>query len=1093
MKDEELKPDVHAEPSLSKLLAALAQGARAVNNLPLSLSKGDEDDDATNRDEDDEQDGDDDDDEDEFSFRMSLPEFASLNHQARRSLTELLSLALNDTKNLISMDASGDGKSNTSDTSDGNQQNLTKYEFDDPLLWEKCADACDALLDRVSSYISSAREGDAPNDADDAVLGALSKVSDVTRAKSRNAHAQMLSSLADMEKPQNIYQGFVTHPPQNSRGEPFVPLIWEEGKRREMEVGGKWRVSGHGLDTRFGGTGGGGDDDYNEYRDGEDVGRRSYAPDMVVPDFHYEHPYREEIESLEYRPWQLEIRDVPLGGATLNQRNTKGGADDSQEKQGIWIGNEEDLEILCNHVTKGQQEGEIHEIALDLEAHSHRTFAGFVCLIQLSLRLGVEPPTFTIKDPGTKMEKNETTTMKGHNFLIDTLSLRHAIPIHLGPILSNPSILKVMHGADSDIPWLQRDFGCYVVNLFDTGRAARALKFPSAGLAYLLRKYAAVEADKVHQLSDWRRRPLGEEMRKYAVEDTMYLLDIYDVLRKELEEHPLKEVSIERVLDRSKKVCLIRYEKEPFRPTGYLGIMDGSGRRRKVQKGKHEVTSELSSQQEAALKALYDWRDLTARQEDESVQYVCSNAALLRIASNRPATVSALQRLVNPLPPLVMRRSQEILDVIKKTAEKKSPKLVQNNEKPAEGGKASTPSIISTSTQPQVKNPRDREMLSPILGSEDLYKQAGWMTPISVAGKGSTTSGAASSESEGEETTRRRLLDVNASNAGYKSSKYSSHSMEISAPSLEAEGTHLSRRSVSTDGLGTARAAMGDNGGGNEAVSNEGMIARKSANLIKREMIKALVGVSRNGKYGSGFSLINLIRPLSEPEDFRLEDNEDVDGNENDASPPKQNDAEADAEDDEISIPKSMREIYKLSNANRRRANKEKTQKPVQFKDEEINDDVANMKGDDIKEAEAVIASRGGSRGYFESAKRQRTGNLPPGKDGDIELMTKMGWVKDKGEAESLAVVATNNNVDNNDNERETNRKKSANGGRDKEGGGGKRATTDYYSNLGAIGAFDPNAVASSNPFFAGAAVGAASLLSSDQKHSKPFKKNKKR
>lgn len=31
-------------------------------------------------------------------------------------------------------------------------------------------------------------------------------------------------------------------------------------------------------------------------------------------------------------------------------------------------------------------------------------------------------------------------------------------------------IVQVLHGADSDIAWLQRDFGLYIVNLFDTGQ-----------------------------------------------------------------------------------------------------------------------------------------------------------------------------------------------------------------------------------------------------------------------------------------------------------------------------------------------------------------------------------------------------------------------------------------------------------------------------------------------------------------------------------------------------------------------------------------------------------------------------------------------
>jgi exosome complex exonuclease RRP6 len=40
---------------------------------------------------------------------------------------------------------------------------------------------------------------------------------------------------------------------------------------------------------------------------------------------------------------------------------------------------------------------------------------------------------------------------------------------------TNPAIVKVLHGSDSDIEWLQRDFGVYIVNMFDTGQAMRVL------------------------------------------------------------------------------------------------------------------------------------------------------------------------------------------------------------------------------------------------------------------------------------------------------------------------------------------------------------------------------------------------------------------------------------------------------------------------------------------------------------------------------------------------------------------------------------------------------------------------------------------
>ncbi len=46
--------------------------------------------------------------------------------------------------------------------------------------------------------------------------------------------------------------------------------------------------------------------------------------------------------------------------------------------------------------------------------------------------------------------------------------------------------MQVLHGADGDVEWLQRDYSLFVVNMFDTGQASRVLQLPSHGLAYLL-------------------------------------------------------------------------------------------------------------------------------------------------------------------------------------------------------------------------------------------------------------------------------------------------------------------------------------------------------------------------------------------------------------------------------------------------------------------------------------------------------------------------------------------------------------------------------------------------------------------------------
>lgn len=72
------------------------------------------------------------------------------------------------------------------------------------------------------------------------------------------------------------------------------------------------------------------------------------------------------------------------------------------------------------------------------------------------------------------------------DFVVDTIKLRGCLGEALLKVFDNPEKTKVLHGADHDIEWLQRDLGLYVVNMFDTGQAARVLQFKSFGLAYLL-------------------------------------------------------------------------------------------------------------------------------------------------------------------------------------------------------------------------------------------------------------------------------------------------------------------------------------------------------------------------------------------------------------------------------------------------------------------------------------------------------------------------------------------------------------------------------------------------------------------------------
>lgn len=316
------------------------------------------------------------------------------------------------------------------------------------------------------------------------------------------------------------------------------------------------------------------------------------------------HPFAAEIAGLGYVPAQLTIvpgeeqKYLPLDSIPCT-----------------WVDTEKKLE----EVVKALEAPGVLEIAIDLEAHNYRSFQGFVCLMQISTR--------------------------DEDWLVDTLALRSHMQLLL-PVFTDATKVKVLHGADSDIVWLQRDFGLYIVNMFDTGQASRVLELQRFSLAYLYKRYCNVDADKQYQLADWRIRPLSDEMLRYAREDTHYLLYVYDLLRLQLLEKG--EGQLQAVLDRSAQVALRIYSKPSYDRHTY---------RRELAKR----AERLSPTSEAVFARLHEWRDETARKFDESWPYVLPSYVMFRIAEQVPLSEAALADVARPLPPLVQHHAKEVV------------------------------------------------------------------------------------------------------------------------------------------------------------------------------------------------------------------------------------------------------------------------------------------------------------------------------------------------------------------------------------------------------------------------------------------------
>jgi len=268
---------------------------------------------------------------------------------------------------------------------------------------------------------------------------------------------------------------------------------------------------------------------------------------------------------------------------------------------------------------------ECKEFAVDLEHHSYRSFKGFTCLMQISTR-----------------EKD---------FVVDCLALRSHLRDALGKVFADENVLKVMHGADNDVQWLQKDFGMFIACLFDTGQAARVLELPSKGLAYLLHHYCGVKANKKFQLADWRMRPLTKEMVEYARGDTHHLLYVFDRLKEAL--HAQGPDCIAETLSRSRDVCLKRYEPPSFDEGAYYEDLV-----------KMDNLKELSDPQMAVYAALFGWRDATARDADESIGYVMPRGLMLRLSTTTPSSTRALLAECRGEAPLVAKHAAHVVDLI---------------------------------------------------------------------------------------------------------------------------------------------------------------------------------------------------------------------------------------------------------------------------------------------------------------------------------------------------------------------------------------------------------------------------------------------
>lgn len=298
-------------------------------------------------------------------------------------------------------------------------------------------------------------------------------------------------------------------------------------------------------------------------------------------------------------------------------------------------------------------------------------------------------------------------------WLIDPLRIHNPAP--LMALLSNPTVLKVLHSASEDLEVFHRWLGVLPQPLFDTQRAAAFLNI-GFGLGYraLVHEICAVDLPKGETRSDWLQRPLTASQCEYAGLDVTWLLPVW----RELHARCVRQDKLQWVL------------------------ADGRDATRALATETNDVHKrikmawKLNRRQLGALAAVCRWREDTARHRDKPRSWIIEDQACLQLALKDPVSMAELRENVDLPVPVQRRYGAEILAVLAEQRETPEEELPATLPAPLDARQRETINRLKVqvreiagrlSMAPEVLVPsKDYELLLRETTGEDIQAPAHW-------------------------------------------------------------------------------------------------------------------------------------------------------------------------------------------------------------------------------------------------------------------------------------------------------------------------------------------------------------------------------
>ncbi|PZQ47411.1 MAG: ribonuclease D [Micavibrio aeruginosavorus] len=192
-------------------------------------------------------------------------------------------------------------------------------------------------------------------------------------------------------------------------------------------------------------------------------------------------------------------------------------------------------------------------------------------------------------------------------------------------LMANKDVLKVFHAARQDLEIFYHLYGELPTPIYDTQVAAMVCGFGDQ-VAYnaLVRELTGHELEKNAQFTDWSRRPLSERQIRYALDDVIYLREVYEKLHARLVKQGREQWVFEEmaVLESPRT-----YQNPPME----------SWKRVKIRSDRPEVL--------AILQGLAAWREEQAVSRDVPRSRILKDETLADIAMYKPRDEDALLQI----------------------------------------------------------------------------------------------------------------------------------------------------------------------------------------------------------------------------------------------------------------------------------------------------------------------------------------------------------------------------------------------------------------------------------------------------------------